>query len=319
VFLGLGKRAKAGPAAAASEPTAPEQRPVAAPVPVPSQQPVIAVLELIAEGKLTEAAASLEALPPDMRPTLERLVKNWNRRMVDVQRAAARAIELGARPLLAADVLADDTRLQSREIAKVASVAEELTASVAAVAINAERASYSATVVSDQRAVGKGRVQAALTGTRNAGQTVAELQTTVGELAAAVEPIEQVLVLIEGISGQTNMLALNAAIEAARAGEHGRGFAVVASEVRLLAERTNHAVRSVKQQINQLREGARRVEETVRRMGSDMEQGVRQAGDGEKALQEIHGAIAAAVTPLQEIAMAAEEQARAVTESAGST
>ncbi len=54
----------------------------------------------------------------------------------------------------------------------------------------------------------------------------------------SLRDIENTLLVIEDIAGQTNILALNAAIEAARAGEYGRGFAVVADNVRRLAEET---------------------------------------------------------------------------------
>ncbi len=65
-------------------------------------------------------------------------------------------------------------------------------------------------------------------------------------LAGASQQIGEVVDLIRGIAGKTNLLALNATIEAARAGEAGRGFAVVASEVKSLASQTAKATENIR-------------------------------------------------------------------------
>ncbi|TVQ38933.1 MAG: methyl-accepting chemotaxis protein [Geminicoccaceae bacterium] len=127
---------------------------------------------------------------------------------------------------------ADAAAASSANTQGIASAAEELTRSI-------HEISTQTTVTRD--AAGEAAKQTDLADAR------------VGELAATVEAIGEVLQLIEQIAAQTNLLALNATIEAARAGDAGRGFAVVASEVKALAGQTAEATQRIGGQIDQVR------------------------------------------------------------------
>jgi hypothetical protein len=136
---------------------------------------------------------------------------------VELNSAAA---ELSA----SSDELAATTTQQSAAVTQATATTEELARASAAIADTVDE-------VARQTAETRDNLEQA------EADIAVSSQRTVA-LAARVNDIDALRLLINDIADQTNLLALNAAIEAARAGEHGLGFAVVADEVRRLAERS---------------------------------------------------------------------------------
>jgi methyl-accepting chemotaxis protein len=166
----------------------------------------------------------------------------------------------------------------------VACAAEELSASIAEIASQLDRA-------------------AGLAGT-----AVAEAASTdvhVGGLAEAAQRIGEVVGLIQAIADQTNLLALNATIEAARAGEAGKGFAVVASEVKTLATQTGKATQEISSHIATVQSSTNGAVDAIRRITARM-----------REINETTAGIAAAVV---EQGSATEEISRNVAEAARGT
>ncbi len=79
---------------------------------------------------------------------------------------------------------------------------------------------------------------------------VLEFSSIMDSLVEKSRRINEILKIIEGIAGETNILSLNASVEAARAGEYGKGFAVVAAEIRKLATSTAESSQVIIQNIS---------------------------------------------------------------------
>ncbi|GKT19654.1 methyl-accepting chemotaxis protein, partial [Aduncisulcus paluster] len=82
-------------------------------------------------------------------------------------------------------------------------------------------------------------------------------------------------------------MALNANIEAARAGEHGRGFAVVAGEVRLLAEETGHAAKSITEIIKGIQNEVKQVTDNIESNVQEVKEAVNVMEVGKKSLAKV--------------------------------
>nr|NJM00873.1 hypothetical protein [Desulfobacula sp.] len=130
----------------------------------------------------------------------------------------------------------------SANIGSVAAAAEQMSFAVNTVATAMEQMYASQSEITKSSARG-----AAITS--SASKEASRTFEVVRKLGEAASQIGDIIDLITGIAGKTNLLALNAAIEAAGAGEAGKGFAVVAHEVKELAKQTSGAAQDIRKKI----------------------------------------------------------------------
>lgn len=159
---------------------------------------------------------------------------------------------------------------------------------------------------------GQTDVQATATSMGQIADQFNQVETTVKDLIARSDSIEQVLNVIQGIAEQTNLLALNAAIEAARAGDQGRGFAVVADEVRTLSKRTSESTNQIQQMVESLQQQSRNAITSLDQNRQQVDLGVELSSQAENSLSIVQQELQTLITMNESIAIITDEQQQAV-------
>lgn len=201
---------------------------------------------------------------------------------------------------------------QRERLSRIATAIEQLGATIAEVARNAQVAAETARGTRSDADQG-------LTIIATTNRSISELYSEVENIALAVDALAQhsdkiadILNVIRAISEQTNLLALNAAIEAARAGEHGRGFAVVADEVRQLAQRAAQSTQQIQQIIEQLASQSRQAVQASTSGQQRAKDGVAAMTHASDALTRIVNGIRHLDDVNRDVARATDEQAAVV-------
>jgi methyl-accepting chemotaxis protein len=193
---------------------------------------------------------------------------------------AAHEISLGA------DNLSKRTEGQASSLQQTAATTEELAASVKASAHASREAAEIAA--------------AAMKAAQDGGFIAEQAIDAMSRIETASRKISDITSVIDEIAFQTNLLALNAAVEAARAGDAGKGFAVVASEVRTLAQRSGDAAKDISLLISS--------------SNAEVDDGVRLVRRAGEQLATILDASRNVAATIDDISMAASEQANGIDE-----
>ncbi len=202
----------------------------------------------------------------------------------------------------------NSTLHQQLETDQVAIAINEMSASVAQVASNAQQASQAADRVENETREGHELVMQSRSSVEHLASELARATEVVHHLESHSSDISSVLEVIRSIAEQTNLLALNAAIEAARAGDQGRGFAVVADEVRGLAQRTQQSTSEIQQMISTLQDGARAAVQVMQQSSEYAQSSVSQTQRASSALSGISSQVKKITEMSVQIASAVEEQ-----------
>ena len=200
---------------------------------------------------------------------------------------------------------------ETSAVTTTASAVEQMSASIASVADNAEQVMQVSSRSADYSNQGLERMQHLSLAINRVQDAVKGMSNSVAKFLGSTQSIIGATQHVKDIAEQINLLALNAAIEAARAGEQGRGFAVVADEVRKLAEKTSEYANEISRVTAELNSQSGQVETAIKQGESALEEGTRRGNEVSSIVDQAHSAVVEAQQGIKEITRSMKEQSNA--------
>jgi methyl-accepting chemotaxis protein len=243
--------------------------------------------------------------------TAESLREEMARLLGEVRNSSMQLNEAAARLADNAGALTDSAQQQHDATGSAASSVERLSASIAAVAANAENAKAMAQQSLTHSEDGNVKLSELIGEISSVESAVMAIGQSVNEFIRSTEAITGMTRQVRDIADQTNLLALNAAIEAARAGEQGRGFAVVADEVRKLAEKSAQSASQIDQVTGSLGSQSALVDQAIEQGQHALNRSQQILEDVAVVLAEGNASVGSAHSGVHSISQATQEQTTA--------
>ncbi len=274
-------------------------------------------LQNVAEGDLTQEATVTEDITGAIADTVNYTVEELRSLVGNVQNTATRVAQTTSKvETTSTELLATSTE-QLREIRETGQSVLDMALRINEVSAQAQESASVARQSLQAAEAGLTAVHNAIGGMNAIRDQIQDTSKRIKRLGESSQEIGEITELIADITEQTNVLALNAAIQAASAGEAGRGFSVVAEEVQRLAERSGDATRQIAALVKAIQRDTQDAVAAMERSTQGVVEGARLSDTAGTALSEIDQVSRRLAELIQQISIAASNEADQASEVAG--
>ena len=206
---------------------------------------------------------------------------------------------------------------QRSQLERVAGDMENMSATIQQVAASTQEVSETSREAADLCDRGQTATAEAVSQLHTIDAQTQSAAATVGQLAAEMRSVGQIVETISEIAEQISILALNANIESSRSDVAGDGFGVVADEIKALASDTQKSAAEIEALIETLRQQTDDCVDEMESIRTGVADGVETVEDAEAVLDSIAQQVDHADSGIQEISTAMDTQATAVSTVSG--
>ena len=264
----------------------------------------------VADGDLSKDAEVSADMTGAIADSFNYMIEQLRGIIGNVQHATLQVSSAANQIHTSADGLVKGSESQAEQIVSTSAAIDEMATSIQQVSDNAALSSTVAQQALTTARQGNAAVRNTIDGMGRIREQAQETAKRIKRLGETSQEIGQIVQLIDDIADRTSILALNASIQAAAAGDAGRGFGVVAEEVERLAVRSTEATKKIAALVKAIQgetgEAVAAMEKSIQEVvgGSKV---ANQAGD---SLQEIETVSMRLADLIQQISLAAKQQAR---------
>jgi twitching motility protein PilJ len=268
------------------------------------------VVSAVSEGDLTRRVTENETDEALIAQSVNKMLDNFSEMITQVKGLGLTVSSSALQILNASEEIAVGSQRQADEITNTSAAIEEMAASMTQVSRNAENTTEAAHRALEMAKRSDEAVSDAYEAMERIDTAVKMTADKMRVLAQRSSEISEILNLISGIASQTNLLSVNAAIQAAHAGSAGLGFSVVADEIRKLAERSVQSTKDINRLIKAITKETGEALSSMDIAISEVKAGSQLAAIASQSIQDISVVVTQSASLIEEISVAAEEQAR---------